>query len=257
METKICTKCHAEKNIDEFRKYKKYEKNYTHTICKRCEKEKNKKYIQEHKEEIKLYKKKYTEENKEKIKEYKRNYYIDNIEIIKEKKKINYLKNKDIILKKNKIYREKNKEKLSLKSKQYYQNHKQEIIKNNTLYKKNRIKKDNLYNFKCKIRHSLDLFFYRKGLTKSKHTEEIIGMPLNEFYQYLLQTFKNNYGYEWNENEKVHIDHIIPLAVANTKEDVIKLCHYSNLQLLKAKDNLEKADKLNWKLKEVINEDNS
>lgn len=52
------------------------------------------------------------------------------------------------------------------------------------------------------------------------------------------------------ELKKVHIDHIIPLATAKTEEDVIKLCHYTNLQLLKGEDNLSKGDKLDWKLEE-------
>ena len=47
----------------------------------------------------------------------------------------------------------------------------------------------------------------------------------------------------YDNKEKVHIDHIIPLATAKTEEDVIKLCHYTNLQLLKAKDNLKKGAK--------------
>jgi 5-methylcytosine-specific restriction endonuclease McrA len=40
--------------------------------------------------------------------------------------------------------------------------------------------------------------------------------------------------------QPVHIDHIIPLSSAKTEDKVKKLCHYSNLQLLKPKDNLEK-----------------
>ena len=46
------------------------------------------------------------------------------------------------------------------------------------------------------------------------------------------------------------IEDIIPLATAKTEEDVIKLCHYTNLQLLKGEDNLSKGDKLDWKLEE-------
>ena len=69
--------------------------------------------------------------------------------------------------------------------------------------------------------------------------------------EHLLQTFKSNYGYEWDKVEPVHIDHIIPLATAKTEEDIIKLCHYTNLQLLKAKDNLRKNAKNDWRLDDV------
>ena len=34
----------------------------------------------------------------------------------------------------------------------------------------------------------------------------------------------------------------------NTEEEVIKCCYYTNLQLLKAEDNLKKGDKTNWEL---------
>ena len=70
----------------------------------------------------------------------------------------------------------------------------------------------------------------------------------NKITLFLLSTYKNNYGYEWDKKEPVHIDHIIPLATAKTKEEVIKLNHYTNLQLLKAKDNWQKRDKLDWKI---------
>ena len=43
----------------------------------------------------------------------------------------------------------------------------------------------------------------------------------------------SNYG-EW------HIDHIIPLSSANTKEELSLLCHHKNLQPLWAYDNLSK-----------------
>lgn len=43
----------------------------------------------------------------------------------------------------------------------------------------------------------------------------------------------DNYG-EWQ------LDHIAPLSTAKTIEDVEMLCHYTNLQPLWAKDNLDK-----------------
>ena len=54
---------------------------------------------------------------------------------------------------------------------------------------------------------------------------------------------------EYNGTQKVHIDHIIPLATAQTEYDVYKLCHYTNLQLLNAEDNLKKRDNINFTLK--------
>jgi hypothetical protein len=51
-------------------------------------------------------------------------------------------------------------------------------------------------------------------------------------------------GMNWDNQGKWHIDHIIPLASANTEEELIKLCHYTNLQPLWAEDNLTKSDKI-------------
>lgn len=64
--------------------------------------------------------------------------------------------------------------------------------------------------------------------------------------KYLLKTFKDRYGYEWDGKEKISIDHIMPLATAKTEEEVIKLCYYTNLQLLKAEDNWRKSDRLDF-----------
>ena len=98
------------------------------------------------------------------------------------------------------------------------------------------------------MRHLLISSFNRKNYVKKSHLEEIVGIPINELIKHLLKTFRDNYGYEWDGIEKVHIDHEKPLKYAKTEEEVIKLCHYTNLQLLKAEDNLKKGAKLDWKI---------
>ena len=79
----------------------------------------------------------------------------------------------------------------------------------------------------------------RKYRKESKATK-IFGCDWDNFYNYLLQTFKNNYGFEYDEKINVQVDHIIPLCKAKTIEDVIKLNHISNLQLLTKEDNKKK-----------------
>lgn len=208
METKICKKCNVEKSVNDFRI--KYEKRF------------NKSYLYSYcKDCEKQYFKEYSLKNKEKIQEYHK----------KNNKKYNSDKQY------HKEYQ-----------KRYYEQHKKEMNQNSVKYKNKKRKQDTLYKLKEQIRTLVWLAFNNKGFSKNEKTENILGCTFKELHDYLLQTFKNNYGYDYNFNEDVHIDHIIPLKYAKTKEEIIKLNHYTNLQLLKAKDNIEKGDKLNWKL---------
>ena len=42
----------------------------------------------------------------------------------------------------------------------------------------------------------------------------------------------------------IHLDHIVPLSLGETEEEIIALNHYSNFQPLPPKDNLKKNNKL-------------
>lgn len=185
-------------------------------------------------------------------------YYEKNKDKVKEKSITYYYKHREEILEKRKLYRKTHKESIAKYKKDYYKNnklkiqkYKKEYAKNNKKYLANYFRKyqrfrrafDDLHKFKMQIRHLVWLSFNKNGEIKSKKTEEILGCDLDFFISYLLETYKKNYGVDYVDKEKVHIDHIIPLATAKTEEDVIKLCHYTNLQLLKAKDNLKKGAK--------------
>lgn len=236
METRICSKCKIEKNIENFSK----KRNGYSYYCKEC----NKEYLKEYYKKIKS-----TKEYQEKRKEYSKSYKRPQTSIERH-------------IQKTKEWRKQNKEHIKEYAKRYDEEHREEKIKKARKWRKNNPERVKLYQQKdyhkrminptlkveLQIRNMINTSFKKKGLNKSKRTKEIVGMELKDFYQYLLQTFKNNYGYEWDKIEPVHIDHIIPLATAKNEEGVIKLCHYTNLQLLKAQDNLRKNDKLDWYL---------
>ena len=70
-------------------------------------------------------------------------------------------------------------------------------------------------------------------------TEKMLGCDWETAHKHLEIQFTK--GMNWENQGEWHIDHIIPLVSANTKEELIKLCHYTNLQPLWAEDNLKKG----------------
>ena len=110
-------------------------------------------------------------------------------------------------------------------------------------YRLNKLHTDPEYYFKQRVRQCIRSSVGRLHLKKSKKTEEIVGLSFDEFKRYLLKTWEQNYGYAWN-GELYHIDHIIPLSTASNEEEIIALCYYTNLQMLKPKDNLRKSNKI-------------
>jgi len=78
----------------------------------------------------------------------------------------------------------------------------------------------------------------KRGYKKDSRTEKILGCSFEEFKKYIEEQFDpwmnwyNHGRYTGKINETWHFDHIIPLASADTKKEVIKLCHYTNFQPL-------------------------
>ena len=215
---KYCKGCEKEIPINNF--YKSKDKNgkyyYSSCYCKKCT-------INRHQEYLKQYKIQHQDD----LKKYNSQYYQE-----RRQQKIEY-------------------------QKQYYQEHKQEKAKYDKTFREKykpiknkreleRLHNDNLYHLKQQLRRCIYASFKKKGFYKKNYTQEIVGCDYDFFINYILQTYKDNYGIEWDGNEPIHIDHKTPLATATTEKDIIKLCHYSNLQLLKAHDNLIKGAKLNY-----------
>jgi hypothetical protein len=83
----------------------------------------------------------------------------------------------------------------------------------------------------------------KRGFTeKSKRTQEILGCSFEDFKLHLESQFDENMNWE-NQGSYWHMDHIIPISSAETKEEVYRLNHYTNFQPLYWLDNLKKSDK--------------
>lgn len=82
------------------------------------------------------------------------------------------------------------------------------------------------------------------GRRKDSKTQELLGCTYEEFRRHIEMQFTR--GMSWEKFNRIHIDHIIPLATAKSPSDVRRLSHYSNLQPLWASENLRKGARLNW-----------
>ena len=279
MTHKTCSKCKVSKPTDGFNKNKN-SKDGLHSLCRQCHnngvrefralnrdhvisqaklydkkrsgnqerKDCKKRYRERYKEEIKLRSKKYHLENYDiKLREKSRLYYLSNKHEISKKSRARYLKNRDRylaanrqreLLKTNTIpgYKEEKQK----KRKQYRQKNKEKLKS----YSIERRKRDPIYKMTLYIRTRTSTVFRRYHLKKDLKTEDLLGISYNDLFVYIEGKFKT--GMNWHNYGKNGwvIDHIIPLSSAKSKEDLIKLSHYLNLQPLWYYENAQKGSKI-------------
>lgn len=178
------------------------------------------------------------------VKEYRAAYYKDNADKLKADSLRWHYANKDTASEKHRQYYIENADKLREAKKSYYWRDPQSAKDYNREYAKARAKKDPLFRMKLRCRSRVYSAFKRFDTTKASGSFELIGCSPRQLANHLSSMFTkgmtlDNYG-DW------HIDHITPLASAETIEEVEKLCHYSNLQPLWASDNLRKGSKIEY-----------
>lgn len=143
--------------------------------------------------------------------------------------------NKDRIAKRQKKHYQKNKEKYAEYQKQYTEQNREKINARESQYTKYRRSNDPVYRCRVNIRGLISQSFSNQNTSKKSKTFKILGCSPEWFYN------------EWLEKKynppHTHLDHIIPISLAQNEKEVILLNHYSNFQVLDAEQNMEKGNR--------------
>lgn len=196
----------------------------------------NKAYYELNREKLAAKCKEYYKTNSAQLRAYRESHCS------KEQCRIYYELNKEHIKEKCKAYYKDNKEELNASSRAYNSNNKEQLRKKRLIYRNKRIKKDELYAAKTKLRNLVSNAFIRIKFSKPAKTEVLLGCSWQEAKEHMENLFLP--GMTWANHGEWHIDHKVPIASATTIEEAIALNHISNLQPLWAKDNILKRDKL-------------
>jgi hypothetical protein len=256
METKVCSKCGIEKPFCEFYKDGQ-KKDGLSSSCKICVNNRVKIYKEKNPDKLKQTKQNEYLKNIEKYRNnhkewknknpdytinYSKSYYDENKKQLLEKQKKYYKSNKDSILKKCQEYVKNNREKTSKNQKEYRDKNKERLQEYSNQYKKERRHTDVIFKLRNNLSHRTRQIFKYFNTEKKDKTFDIIGCSPEFLKEHLENQFIS--GMTWENKNKWHIDHIIPLSSAKTEDELYKLCHYTNLQPLWAEDNLKKSNKI-------------
>lgn len=99
-----------------------------------------------------------------------------------------------------------------------------------------------LYKLRSNIGTAIANSFRNRGHKKNSKTSTILGCTFEEFFVYIESQFVE--GMSWDNRDRWHIDHIVPIHLADTEEKLLLLNHHSNLRPLWKEDNQQKAGKL-------------
>lgn len=80
------------------------------------------------------------------------------------------------------------------------------------------------------------------GAIKRSATFDMLGYSPAQLVAHIEQNFTE--GMSWENRREWHIDHITPISLATSVEDVIRLNQLSNLRPLWAKENMSKGNRL-------------
>ncbi len=173
-------------------------------------------------------------------------YRLNTCRLCKKKYLKEYNRNTSELRSKNKKeYREKNSIIVKQQKKNYYINNKEKIREYKRKWETDKRKNNLLFRIKQLVRSRIYKFIISTNgkLSKTNKTFDIVGCSPKFLKEHIEKQFTEGMSWELM-GQHIHIDHIIPLSSAENEDDIYKLCHYTNLQPLWAKENLSKGSKI-------------
>jgi len=253
---KECAICKVDKPLSEFHKQASRKDGFC-SWCKPCKSIKKAESYKSNSGPAKKIMAEYRKANPEKVSEAKKQcyrnkrkqylkrcseYYKENRESrLEYGEKYRAEKRQEIILRQA-GYRDRNRTHLNERQSIYQSDNKDARNEYSKKYIQQRLKEDPLFALTYRARNGVRNALKSKGYTKKPNTHEILGCCFQTLSDHLELKFTN--GMDWENRGEWHVDHIIPLASAQTEKELLDLCHYTNLQPLWAHDNLSKGAKM-------------
>ena len=107
-------------------------------------------------------------------------------------------------------------------------------------YVKEKRKTDPVFKLSGNIRRLLLQSLKNQGYKKNTKTYNIIKCEFNFLMKWLNGIASNGYTYGIGD---LHLDHVVPISLAQTEDELLLLSHYSNYQLLSADENITKGNR--------------
>jgi len=162
--------------------------------------------------------KEYREANREKKKLYDKEYRGKNSEKIKAKNEANKNEKKEY-------------------NRQYSRNNRESINKK----RRERLRLNPLSHLSKQIRDRTYIAFSKKGYKRGTLTHQTLIAEWCIVKEHIEKQFKP--GMSWGNYGEWHVDHVIPLSIATTLEELLLLGYYENLQPLWPEENRKKGNK--------------
>lgn len=253
---KACTRCKETKSFEYFTKNKS-SKDGLAKYCRLCRSVMRKEAYPRYRDRAVAKSKEYREANPERVAAAKKRCYEAKKDEYLAKSRERYIQNRESILAyyskyrtanrdkvraRDQAYKKANREILNKKQLEYQKRESERINEYSRKYTKKRRKVDKLYALKTNMRGRFRFELAKRGEVKWLKVNDYLGCSWLELRAYLEDQFTD--GMSWDNYGDWHVDHIVPLAIAETKEHLITLCHHTNLQPLWEFDNISKGAKL-------------